>query len=73
MFCYRIYNAISLNAVIFTTVCLASMLNAALSGFVLVSVSIHFFAFAPNINKVSDIHSALKIILMITNSVFHVH
>lgn len=48
----RIYNAISLNAVVFAAVCLASTMNAAIEGFALVSISVHIFAFAPRFNKV---------------------
>lgn len=48
----RIYNAISLNAAVFAAVCLASLMDTALEGFILVSISFQLFAFSPKLNKV---------------------
>ena len=48
----RIYNAISLNAAVFAAVCLASLMDTALEGFVLVSLSFQIFAFSPKLTKV---------------------
>lgn len=54
-FIYRIYNAISLNAAVFAAVCLASLANTALDGFVIVSLSFQIFAFAPKLHKVTSV------------------
>lgn len=65
----RIYNAISLNAVVFAAVCLASTMNAAIEGFALVSISVHIFAFAPRFNKV--LHSCTNSLIECNSHLQH--
>lgn len=68
LFSHRMYNVISLNAAVFAAVCLASLMNTALDGFVIVSLSFAIFAFAPKLHKVSNLCIPCYLIVSLKNS-----